>query len=155
VNRDPWKIVIRGLGAIEGLTAEVTKTRLRYRQQDDSWVGWAKLEGRIVERGSLAPEDALTLLLVFLLHRENDESEEYWYVDEGFLTVRVEVASVERRITRTGRFYLDVSLTLTVTSTPDGSTEEDVVQEVMDFIFSDLSGEVTGEPSDEPFTLDE
>lgn len=157
MSHEPWKIEITGPpGTLGGLRAEVTKTRLTMRQKKECWVGTAKLDGKILECGSLPYDDALTFLLIFLVNRENEVDVDYWYVEEGFLVVRVEPDKVSRRIDKeTGAFHLDITLNLTVTSLPDGVGEEEAIGDVMNFIFSDLTGEVTDDEPDQEILVRE
>lgn len=126
-----------------GLRAEITRTRLTMRAQGDGWVGTAKLTGRFLERGDLTCVDALALLVVLLVHREEEGEEAgHWYVEEDFLVVRVQPLQIEQSGAEDGTFELTIVLALTATSLPDGMSEIDAVGDVLDYIFSDISYEI-------------
>lgn len=143
----PWEVRIHGVGETNGLHAVVDKTVTHVKPVGDAWEGTASLHGAIVNKGLLEYDAALVVLLIFLVNRSEEADLDYWYVDEGLLVVRVEPVSVSREIDEEGTFEVDAVLRLTVMSTPDGVSEQDVINEVMEYIFSDLSGEVTDEGS--------
>ena len=151
---EPWKISITG-SSKSSIVAEITRTSLKYKQVGDAWEGYAKLKGHFLEHGDLSYEEALVVTLIFLINREDDAELDYWYVDQDFLIVRVEPQKALRVLSDDGKFNLDITVKLTAMSCPDGMSEREVIEASMDYIFSDLDGEITDEALDEGLFEDE
>ena len=140
---EPWGVRIYDAEDFLLLSASITRTRTTVKRVGGQWEGRAVLSGTLEEHGNLPLGDSLLVLSIFLLNREDDPEADYWYVDEEFLVVRVEPQKIVRILGTGSDFTIDTTLGLDITSSPDGMSERDVAEAVMDFIFSDFDGVLT------------